>query len=582
MAPAQNFVAGNIGSPSCVAEETQWVLTSEQVEKTAVRVQLRLTKSLRLCGKNETNPDCCPKPLCVLETLQVSACVNGTPQSSLLIQAKINALLVPTNAGYDNKTIIPNQVYQPLGSCPCDLTFRACDVRCCCDKDCSPEELKLFVSSCLHGPFGGQVSPAPDYQCTVQASENTPDWFPFLCVNSPLENNPYLGLFYEGDTIASKPGPSFQRPVLSAPVPVNAYVQGSPILTINDQYFTIPQVSCVQCGGLVCENVTLALDYKFSWKANDITNVTLTRTVGTITLDRNVVLTTSYSAVFLNGETMNEPNSGNPGYQVGKPVIAGKLLDTGLIKRTSINLWKPVSDGLCYTAEKKQILFGENSTSGCLLPVSQQNLTQCKFLRETVGSFQAALVTGTYVSKSGNPDPLTMTGWLNISFLTLNSSPVMEVTTDSCYGIPSHQHIHVWSLIKGIVQGEPQREIHALQVSYSLSTWAVECGGGDVSPCVDPMKTQLFPITSSVTFSDIPTNIGQLKTRYQINFTEYDCNRNDVCWPELVFPITKYYTGEPYSQSLAKGLILVFFFITASILGTPWRQIRQAWSSAAL
>ncbi|XP_067376099.1 tectonic-2 isoform X2 [Channa argus] len=647
---------GNIGSPSCVAEETQWVLTSEQVEKTAVRVQLRLTKSLRLCGKNETNPDCCPKPLCVLETLQVSACVNGTPQSSLLIQAKINALLVPTNAGYDNKTIIPNQVYQPLGSCPCDLTFRACDVRCCCDKDCSPEELKLFVSSCLHGPFGGQVSPAPDYQCTVQASENTPDWFPFLCVNSPLENNPYLGLFYEGDTIASKPGPSFQRPVLSAPVPVNAYVQGSPILTINDQYFTIPQMVFGQCvnnapvaflknfisycrhllhscptasplqtettdlginlrsgqgggvrvdvidelaidlspfishtdavaslgGGLVCENVTLALDYKFSWKANDITNVTLTRTVGTITLDRNVVLTTSYSAVFLNGETMNEPNSGNPGYQVGKPVIAGKLLDTGLIKRTSINLWKPVSDGLCYTAEKKQILFGENSTSGCLLPVSQQNLTQCKFLRETVGSFQAALVTGTYVSKSGNPDPLTMTGWLNISFLTLNSSPVMEVTTDSCYGIPSHQHIHVWSLIKGIVQGEPQREIHALQVSYSLSTWAVECGGGDVSPCVDPMKTQLFPITSSVTFSDIPTNIGQLKTRYQINFTEYDCNRNDVCWPELVFPITKYYTGEPYSQSLAKGLILVFFFITASILGTPWRQIRQAWSSAAL
>lgn len=33
----------------------------------------------------------------------------------------------------ENNTIIPNQVYQPLGSCPCDLTFRACDVRCCCD-----------------------------------------------------------------------------------------------------------------------------------------------------------------------------------------------------------------------------------------------------------------------------------------------------------------------------------------------------------------------------------------------------------------------------------------------------------------
>lgn len=70
--------------------------------KTAVRVQLKLDKSLRLCGKNETTTDCCSKTLCVLETLQVSACVGGTPQASLLIQAKINALLVPANAGSGN------------------------------------------------------------------------------------------------------------------------------------------------------------------------------------------------------------------------------------------------------------------------------------------------------------------------------------------------------------------------------------------------------------------------------------------------------------------------------------------------
>lgn len=37
--------------------------------------------------------------------------------------------------------------------------------------------------------------------------------------------------------------------------------------------------------GLVCENVTLALDYTFYWKGNGLTNVTLTRTVGTITFN---------------------------------------------------------------------------------------------------------------------------------------------------------------------------------------------------------------------------------------------------------------------------------------------------------
>lgn len=34
----------------------------------------------------------------------------------------------------ENKTMIPNQVFQPLGQCPCDLTTKVCDVRCCCDQ----------------------------------------------------------------------------------------------------------------------------------------------------------------------------------------------------------------------------------------------------------------------------------------------------------------------------------------------------------------------------------------------------------------------------------------------------------------
>ncbi|XP_053276772.1 tectonic-2 isoform X1 [Pleuronectes platessa] len=649
---------GSIGPPSCAPEVTQWVLTREQVGKTAVRVQLRLERSLYLCGENETEPDCCSNPLCVLETLQVSACVGDTPQASLLIQAKIHALLVPANTGpADNKTSIPNQVYQPLGPCPCDLTFRACDVRCCCDKDCSNEDLTLFASHCLPGPFGGQVSPPPDYQCSEQSAENSPDWFPFLCVHSPPKNNPFLGLFYRGNVVKSKPGPTFQRPVLSAPVPVNVYVEGSPILTLNDQYLTIPQKLFGQCvnnapvaflknfkvecvtrlwtcptepplqtlpgdfriqvkngeGGdvivevtdevatdpsqsisstngaatsaesLLCENVTFALDYQFYWKENRITNITLTRTVGNFPLNGSVGLTTRYSAVFLNGDFMSEPNSGNPGYQVGRPVIGG-IMDifdnnTGSIQRTSINLWKSVGDGLCFNNEKKPVLFGENSTSGCLLPVNRQNLTQCDLLRETVASLQADLTTATYVARTGNPDPLTGTDWINISFVMLNSSTTIEDTTSSCYGIQIHQHIHVWSLINGTIEGRPQREIRALQVSYSMTSWSLDCGGGDISPCVDPQETWLLPITSSVTFTDIPVNTEPPKTRFQINFTEYDCNRNDVCWPELAFPLTRYYTGEPYSQSLAKGLILVFFFIAASILGTPWRQIRQAWNT---
>ncbi|XP_043966989.1 tectonic-2 isoform X3 [Gambusia affinis] len=609
--------------------------------KSAIRVQLTLNHSLHLCGENETSADCCPKRQCVLETLQVSACLGSRPQASLLIQATINARLFPPHAGPgDNNTVFPNQVYQPLGVCPCDLTSRACDVRCCCDQDCSNEDLKIFASHCLLGPFGGQVSPAPDFQCSVHSAENTPDWFPFLCVTSPPENNPFLGLFYQGDTIAPRPGPSFQEPVLSAPKPFTPYIQGSPVVTSDDRYFTIPQMVLGRCssapvaflqnfkvecitrfhscptgsplktlqedlsvdvlnghGGVVkvnltddktpdlflssgqgerlrCEDMTLALDYKFYWKENGITNISLTRTVGTVISNGN--LTTRYSVVFLNGESMAEPNSGNPGYQVGRPVIAGILVNnTELIERTPINVWKPVGDGLCSTDSMKPVVFGENSTSGCLLPIGMQNMTQCDLLRETVAALQSSLTTAAYVAQRGNPDLTTMTDWLNISFVTPNSSTAMNNNSCVCSDIPFHQHISVWSLTTSLVDGIPQREIQALEISYGMSTWALDCRGGSISVCEDPEKRQLFPIISSVTFFDIDT--GPAKTRFQINFTEYDCDRNDVCWPELAFPFTRYYTGEPFFMSLAKGMILVFMFITAAILGTPWRQIRQAW-----
>lgn len=645
---------GSFDPPACEPGTTQWILTSEQVAKTTVQVRLRLGRSLRLCGTNETNTDCCINPLCVLETLQVSACKGNVSQASLTIQVKIYAFLISSSTGFDNRTIIQNQVYRPLGECPCDISFNICDLHCCCDQDCSTEHLQLFKNQCLPGPFGGQL-PEPEYQCSSQSALRSPDWFPFLCVNSPSENNPYLGLFYQGNTKAPNPGMSFGTTALSAPELLSGYNEGSPILTINDLYFTIPRAFNGRCvanapvaflenfnvrcltpmqacptepplhstlddlssvlkngiGGdavvyvtdqvandlsefvtirehfgpsvIECKNVTLALDYNFYWKGNGITGITLTRTIGTISLNGSATVTSRYSASFLSGEIKRELNSGNPGYQVGRPLIGG-ILNTStdnesiVIKRAPIHLWKPVNNGLCTSAEVRSVLFGENSTSGCLLPVSQQNLTGCSLLRDTVYALQESLVKATLVARNGHPDSLLMADWLNISYITLNESGV-EDSNSSCADVPAHLHIYVWSFVTGFINEIPQKGIKTVQISYGLSFWKVECGGGDSSMCVDPTETQLLPVTSSVTFIDIPYNTGPIKTRYQINFTEYDCNRNDVCWPELAFPFTRFYTGEPYSQALAKGLILVFCFIAASVLGTPWRQIRQIWNS---
>uniref|UniRef100_A0A3B5MHP0 Tectonic family member 2 n=1 Tax=Xiphophorus couchianus TaxID=32473 RepID=A0A3B5MHP0_9TELE len=512
----------------------------------AIRVQLTLNQSLHLCGENETSPDCCPKPQCVLETLQVTACLGSRPQASLLIQATINSRLFIS----DNNTVFPNQVYQPLGVCPCDLTSRACDVRCCCDQDCSNEDLKIFASHCLLGPFGGQVSPAPDFQCSVHSAENSPDWFEFLCVTSPPENNPYLGLFYQGDTT---PGPSFQEPVRSAPMPFTPYIQGSPVVTSDDKYFAIPQMVLGRCSGA-------PVAFLQNFEVECITRFNSCPTgppLKTLQEDLSVdVLNGQGGGSYLCYSHGGLYQFHMAGYQVGRPVIAGILVNnTELIQRTPINVWKPVGDGLCSTDSMKPVVFGENSTSGCLLYFAFTYIC-------LVVLCQIDVLTNDLLHKSN-------------AVMTPNSSSVMNNNSGVCSDIPFHQHISVWSLTTSMVDGIPQREIQALEISYGMSTWALDCRGGSISVCEDPEKRQLFPIISSVTFFDIDT--GPAKTRFQINFTEYDCDRNDVCWPELAFPFTRHYTGEPYFLSLAKGMVLVFMFVTAAILGTPWRQIRQAW-----
>ncbi|KAK3514445.1 hypothetical protein QTP70_018257 [Hemibagrus guttatus] len=687
---------GRLPPASCMPSNlSQWTVSEELMGKNSLLVHVTLNRGLQLCpSTNDT--DCCLQPLCVRETVMVCACLGDVPQAALIIQAQIYAQLLPASPVSENKTVIPNQVFQPLGQCPCDLTAKLCDVRCCCDQDCAPELLWLFTGQCLPGPFGGMISPVPDYVCSSQSADNAPDWFPFLCVTSPLENNPFLGLFYDGTTITPKPAPSFQAQQLAAPVPPATYRQGAPIFTTDNEYFTIPQVSmlgqclekapvaflqnfeavCVrslqpcpaapaelsvavrdgqggvvrvavvdevitdpslflsspanQAGGQLCVNVVLSLSYTFQWKGNSITAISVTRHIGNISA--GVTLTTRYSAVFVNGNITAQPNSGNPGYQVGRPVIGGVLDDaTGAVGRAPISLWQGVSDGLCSSADLRPVLYGINSTSGCLMLVSLLNLSNCSQLRETVRSTLAALVPATFVSRTGKPDFSTLTNWSHITTVVQNSNQTAADPRGVCSGVPAHLHIHIRSVVMETINGVPQKMIQAVELNFKASTWRLECDAAQGAICMTPELTQSFPVTSSVTFTEAPSStqspmsrlvrnkdvirvgigplvpvkrilnasalleqeqevaIPKLMARklskmswFRIDFTEFDCERNDVCWPELAFPLTPYYTGEPYSQALAKGLILVFFFIAVSVLGTPWRQIRQAWSNSSL
>ncbi|XP_056390252.1 tectonic-2 [Hyla sarda] len=632
----------SVPSPSCNGSSTtvNWLSSLESFDAgtqiVISKIMVTYRKNLTLCSGNETN--CCQEDKCVVETLQVTACENQRTIASMVMHAEIFINTTFVGIVSDNKTVIPNQVYQPLGPCPCNLTAGTCDVRCCCDQECSTSMKELFNGYCYSGVFGGNVSPPFDQLCSVQEKNRAPDWFPFLCVQSSMDNSPFLGNFYQGYTGSPSQTLSFDVSFQSIyQNSLNGYKQGDPILRdLNgfNEYLTIPQQSAIgtcmryapvaylqdfsaTCatdisvcsdaltfqldgvkvkdgsGGTIPLTVTLinttqdilptgpvlaqalqcdvnvSADYVFIWEANKIKEIQVTVETARITLTHQAKLPQRFTATFLTSNSTPDVLSGNPGYQIGKPVIAAN--GSAPFTKSTINVWKPVSDSSCSSITRTPVLFGENSYSGCLLKVVNENCTQ---LRESVLSwFQNSLLSVSYISMRGNSNVSDPSEWVSIIYEEPNTTCTENCNTANimCLKVPSNINIQVLTAVTGAVEGIPQEEILAAKVSFS--TVNVDC----VSAC-----NMSLLLMASVQFIRVPAQAPLSITRFQMENTEYDCEKNDVCWQQLAYPLTKYYTGEPQHLTLAKGMILVFFFISAAVLGAPWNRIRKTFNQTTL
>ncbi|XP_058547444.1 tectonic-2 isoform X9 [Neofelis nebulosa] len=586
---------GLLPTPACGAltnETGDWSLTVTP-SVSALDVTVRLKRGLQGCSANETDPF--SEPPCIVQTLLVSASHNSSCLAHLLIRVEIYANSSLAQNASENVTVIPNQVYQPLGPCPCNLTAGACDVRCCCDQECSSDLTGLFRAACFTGVFGGGVNPLFDQLCSAQGAPEAPGRFPFLCVQSPLANSPFLGYFHHGSVSS--------RPQASAEVYLHTdlrdfsdfgYKQGDPIMTVDKAYFTIPQVSlagqCLQnapVAFLQNFDVQCATRLEVSQERDGIINAKIKNGVlgGIVTprviyeeatdpdkfITRTGIMTQRFTVKFLSYNSGDEKEfSGNPGYQLGKPVRA---LNANRVNNvTTLHLWQSAGRGLCTSATFKPILFGENALSGCLLEVgTSENCTQ---LRENAVELLDSLIQATHVAMRGNSnynDPSD--GWVEIiradaPDTDTGADPSVSVN-GICTDIPARLNVRILSSDAGAVEGITQQEILGIETRLSLVNWQFQCG----LTCED--KADLFPVSASVQFIKIPAQLPRPPTRFQINFTEYDCNRNEVCWPQLLYPVTRYYQGEPYSQCMAKGLLLVSFFMLAVFLSSPWARTCQ-------
>lgn len=564
-----------------------------------LEVTIRWKRGLDWCSPDETASF--SEAPCIVQTLLVSASHNASCLAHLLIQVEIYPNTSVTHNASENMTIIPNQVYHPLGPCPCDLTAKACDIRCCCDQDCQPELRELFERFCFSGVFGGHISPPSDHRCAARTTHQTPDWFPFLCVQSPPSTSPFLGHFYHG-AISPRHSPGFETHShldLRDFFADASYKQGDPIMTTNG-YFTIPQASlagqCLQdapvaflrnfhsicttdlevhqerdrlipedmrirtTGGLVTptvtyeeatdldklvtspdtilsaesapRNVTVEEHYVFRWQNNSISGLDITIIRAEISAHQRGTMTQRFTVKFLSPNSGGEKEfSGNPGYQLGKPVRA---LHTDGMNITTLHLWQPAGRGLCTSAALRPVLFGEDASSGCLLEVGiKENCTQ---LRENVLQRLDLLIQATHVARRGNSDYGDLSdGWLEVIRIDApDAGTDLPLTSANgmCPEVPTHVTIGILTAEAGAVEGEAQREILAVETRFSTVTWQYQCG----LTCEED-KADLLPLSASVKFINIPAQMPR-PTRFQINFTEYDCTRNELCWPQLLYPLT--------------------------------------------
>ncbi|KAK1333597.1 hypothetical protein QTO34_005982 [Cnephaeus nilssonii] len=190
------------------------------------------------------------------------------------------------------------------------------------------------------------------------------------------------------------------------------------------------------------------------------------------------------------------PRSGNPGYIVGKPLLAL----TGDISH-SMTLLQSQGDGTC-SVRRHKVQFGVNAMSGCKLRVKN---VDCSHLQQEMYQTLHGRPRPEHVAIFGNADPAQKAEWTRI--LSKNCS-VSATHCTSCCVIPVSLEIQVlWAYIG--LQSNPQAHVSGARFLYQCQS------------IKDSQVTEM-PLTTTVTFVDITQKPepprGQPRTDWKLPF----------------------------------------------------------------
>uniref|UniRef100_A0A2K5TUE7 Tectonic family member 3 n=1 Tax=Macaca fascicularis TaxID=9541 RepID=A0A2K5TUE7_MACFA len=468
-------------------------------------------------------------------TLQSSSEATATRPAMPGISTVVPTLVTPSAPG--NRTV---DLFPVLPICVCDLTPGACDINCCCDRDCY----------LLHPRSFFWLSDSSDYRCLPPCLLLGIFFFylnfPFLLKNILAKLNYFQKLQKVNatnfqDLAAEFGGESFTS-TFQTQSPPSFYRAGDPILTYFPKWSVISllrQPAGVGAAGLCAEsnpagflesksttctrffkNLASSCTLDSALNAASYYNFTVLKVPRGMTDPQNmefqvpVILTSQANAPLLAGNTcqnvvsqvtyeietngtfgiqkvsvslgqtnltvepgaslqqhfilhfrafqqstaasITSPRSGNPGYIVGKPLLAL----TGDVSYSVSFLDQ--GNGSC-SVNRHEVQFGVNAISGCKLRLKKAD---CSYLQQEIYQTLHGRPRPQHVAIFGNADPAQKGGWTRILNRHCNISAII---CTSCCLIPVSLEIQVLWAYVGLLSN-PQAHVSGVRFLYQCQS----------------------------------------------------------------------------------------------------------------
>ncbi|XP_054949180.1 tectonic-3 isoform X3 [Pan paniscus] len=530
-------------------------------------------------------------------TLQSPSEATATRPAVPGLSTVVPTLVTPSAPG--NRTV---DLFPVLPICVCDLTPGACDINCCCDRDCYLLHPRTVFSFCLPGSVRSSSWVCVDNSVIFRSNSPFPSRV-FMDSNGIRQfcvhvNNSNLNYFQKLQKVnatnfqalaAEFGGESFTS-TFQTQSPPSFYRAGDPILTYFPKWSVISllrQPAGVGAGGLCAESnpagflesksttctrffknlassctldsaLNAASYYNFivlkvPRGMTDPQNMEVTYEIETngtfgiqkvsvslgqtnLTVEPGASLQQHFILRFRafqqsTAASLTSPRSGNPGYIVGKPLLA--LTDD---ISYSMTLLQSQGNGSC-SVKRHEVQFGVNAISGCKLRLKKAD---CSHLQQEIYQTLHGRPRPEYVAIFGNADPAQKGGWTRI--LNRHCS-ISAINCTSCCLIPVSLEIQVLWAYVGLLSN-PQAHVSGVRFLYQCQS------------IQDSQQVTEVSLTTLVNFVDITQKPEPPRGQPKMDWK----------WPFDFFPFKVAFSRGVFSQKCSVSPILILCLLLLGVL----------------